>query len=55
MTQQSLIAPDIAAIEYRGLIEEYLRWVSETATSVRPVSAINPPDNKMIEIDPDTQ
>jgi hypothetical protein len=55
MTQQSLITPDVAAVEYRGLIEEYLSRVSETATSVRPVSAINPPDNEMIEIDPDTQ
>jgi len=55
MTQQSLITPDIAAVEYRGLIEEYLIWVSETATSVRPVSTIDPPDYKVIEIDPDTQ
>jgi hypothetical protein len=52
VTQQSLVTPDIVLVEDCGLIKEYLSWVSEVATSVRPVSAINPSDYEVIEIDP---
>jgi hypothetical protein len=55
MAQQSLIAPDIAAVEDCGLIGEYQGWVSETTAGVRPIPAIDPPDYEVIEINSHAQ
>jgi hypothetical protein len=55
MTQQPLIPPDITLVKDCGLIDEYPHRVLETATSIRPIPPIEPPNYEMIEIDTDTQ
>ena len=55
MARQPLILPDIAVVEDCRLINKYLRRVSEAATDVSPIPAINPPDDEVIEVDSDAQ
>ena len=55
MTKQPLIPPYVPSIEYRCLIDEYLRRVPNTTSEVRPITAINPSNYEVIQINSDSQ
>jgi hypothetical protein len=54
MTQQSLVTPNISPIKDRFLIYEHARGGAKTSPQISPITAVQSPDQKVVEVNTNT-